>query len=205
MGTFRTASTGAILSAALLALALAGEAAAADGTVTLTQAQLLAAEEATTQFGGNGQILSRAADGAGVLYTIQGGTIDFGKVAARVRLGGADLTGYTSFGLLIDVVSAPNPVEINPFIQTGTTGGLFAQDVPGVKLQGDSFASFVDLSGVSQLDNTFALGFQYFTAGDVELPPAQTVVIRVSPVPEPGTGLLLALGLAGLAARRRAG
>ena len=173
-------------------------------TLTLSQAQLLSVEEVTSLFGGNGQILSRVADGAGVLYTIQGGTIDFGKVAARSRQGGADLTGYDLFGLQIDIVSAPNPVEINPFIQTGPSGGTFTQDIPGVKVQGDSFTSYIDLSGVSQLNNSFALGFQYFSAGNVVQPPAQTVMIRVSPVPEPSTEWLVALGLAGFALLRRA-
>jgi hypothetical protein len=192
-----------LLVSSLLAVVVTLSAPAEATAITLTQAQLLSAEEVTTEFGGNGQILSRVADGTGVLYTIQGGTIDFGKVAARVGFGGADLTGQARFGLQIDIVSAPNPVEINPFIQTGPTGAIFAQDVPGAKQQGDSFASFVDLSAVSQLDDTFALGFQYFTAGNVLTPPAQTVMIRVSPIPEPGAGLLVIAGLLGLTAWSR--
>ncbi|HXK23125.1 MAG TPA: hypothetical protein VMS55_10665 [Myxococcota bacterium] len=185
------------------ALAVVFAVPAGAATFTLTQAQLLSLEEVTTLFGGNGQILSRVADGGGVLYTIQGGTIDFGKVSARTQLGGADLSGYDLFGLQIDIVSAPNPVEIIPFIQTGAMGGIFTQDVPGVKVQGDSFASYVDLSGVSRLNDTFALGFKYFTAGNVLQPPAQTVVIRVSPIPEPSTEVLVALGIAAFALVRR--
>jgi hypothetical protein len=168
-------------------------------TVTLSQAQLLAMEEVTTLFGGNGHVVSRVADGNGVLFEIQGGTVDFGKVALRFRLSGAarDLTAYDDFGIQIDVVSAPNPVEINPFVFTGSQGQIFHQDVPGVKVQGDSFTSFVPLAGISQLNNADSLGFQYFTAGDVLEPASQTVQIRVSPIlaPEPSG---LALWLAGL-------
>lgn len=191
------------LLAHLLATALLLAPAAGATTLTLSQSQLLAADEATTLFGGNGQVLSRVADGDGVLFEIQGGTIDFGKVALRVLLNGADLTAYSAFGLRIEIVSAPNPVEVNPFIHTGSTGTIFNQDVPGVKVQGDVFASFVPLAGVAQLDNAFAIGFQYFTAGDVEEPAAQTVLIRVSPIPEPGTLLPTALGLAALGAGAR--
>jgi hypothetical protein len=170
-------------------------------TVTLSQDDLLAAEEVTTLFGGNGQVVSRVADGAGVLFEIQGGTIDYGKVALRVLLTGAerDLSGYDAFGLRIDIVSAPNPVELNPFVFTGDFGTQFYQDVPGVKVQGDSFTSFVSLVGISQPNNAHSLGFQYFTAGNVLEPAAQTVLIRVSPIavqtPEPSAGLLALLGL----------
>ena len=172
--------------------------------ITLSQADLLAAEEVTTLFGGNGHVVSRVADGDGVLFEIQGGTIDFGKVALRVLLSGAerDLSGYDQFGLRIEIVSAPNPVEINPFVFTGSQGTQFYQDVPGVKVQGDSFTSFVPLAGISQPTNGHSLGFQYFTAGDILEPEAQTVLIRVSPIPEPSV-LALALGGLPLLARRR--
>lgn len=165
--------------------------------ITLSQADLLAAEEVTRLFGGNGHVVSRVADGDGVLFEIQGGTVDFGKVALRVLLSGAerDLTGYDEFGLRIEIVSAPNPVEINPFVFTGSQGTQFYQDVPGVKVQGDSFTSFVPLAGISQPTNGHSLGFQYFTAGDVLEPEAQTVLIRVSPLPEPS---VLALAIVAL-------
>jgi hypothetical protein len=191
------------LLARVLATALLLAPAAGATTLTLSQAQLLAADEVTTLFGGNGQVLSRVADGDGVLFEIQGGTIDFGKVALRVLLNGADLTAYSEFGLRIAIVSAPNPVEVNPYIQTGSTGTIFHQDVPGVKVQGDVFDSFVPLAGVAQLNNAFGIGFQYFTAGNVEEPAAQTVLIRVSPIPEPGTLLPAALGIAALGAGAR--
>jgi hypothetical protein len=190
--------------ATALAAGLLSASTAAAATITLSQSQLLAAEEVTTLFGGNGHVVSRVPDGDGVLFEIEGGTIDFGKVALRVPLFGADLTAFTEFGLRIEIVSAPNPVEVNPFIFTGTNGTIFNQDVPGVKVEGDVFDTFVPLSGVLQLGNTHSLGFQYFTAGNVEEPAAQTVLLRVSPIPEPGTLALAALGLAALGLRARA-
>lgn len=175
---------------------------AAATTVTLSQAQLLGLSEVTAFFGGNGQVLSRTADGGGVLFEIQGGTIDYGKVALRLLLNGADLTPYDDFGLHVDVLSAPDPVEVNPFVQTEPTGTNFVEDVPGAKVAGDSFDSFVSLVGVTALEDAYALGFQYFTSVGVVDPPAQVALIRVSPiagaayavpVPEPGVPMLLAL------------
>jgi len=167
--------------------------------VTLSQAELLAAQDVTALFGGNGHVVSRVADGDGVLFEIQGGTIDYGKVALRFLLTGAqrDLTGYDEFGLRIEIVAAPSPVEINPFVFTGSQGTQFYQDVPGVKVQGDSFTSFVPLAGISQPSNGHSLGFQYFTAGDVLEPAAQTVSIRVSPLlaPEPSVWALALVAL----------
>jgi hypothetical protein len=111
------------------------------------------------------------------------------------------------------VVSAPDPVEVNPFVQTGPTGTVFTENEPGVKVQGDAFDSFVPLAGVGELDTGFGLGFQYFTAGDVLEPESQLVLLRVSPipgaafiepVPEPGTALLtLAALCAGVSWTRR--
>jgi hypothetical protein len=193
MGRMRLTLLAGVLASMLLAPCIAQ-----GTTLTLSQAQLLSASDVTILFGGNGQVLSRTPDGNGVLFQIQGGTIDYGKVGVRVLLNGADLTGYSAFGLRIEIVSAPNPVEVNPFVQTGSNGSIFTQDVPGVKVQGDAFDAFVSLSGVAQLDNAYGVGFQYFTAGDVVDPAAQTVLIRISPVPEPASLLLLALGLAAL-------
>jgi hypothetical protein len=78
--------------------------------------------------------------------------------------------------------------------------------VPGVKVEGDAFDSFVPLAGAPHLDEGYAAGFQYFTAGDVLEPEAQIVRIRISPIPEPATLLLVAAGLGalGLAQRQRA-
>jgi len=199
-----------------LVLASLGTAAsAAATTVTLSQSQLLGLAEVTAFFGGNGSVLSRTADGAGVLYEIEGGTIDYGKVALRMYLFGLDLTGFDDFGLRVEVVSAPSPVEVNPFVQTEPSGTTFVEDVPGVKMEGDVFDSFVPLAGVPALDVGYALGFQYFTSVGVIDPPAQIAWIRVSPipgaelvlteVPEPGPALLLALAAAsgaGLSRRR---
>jgi hypothetical protein len=53
------------VSLVLAVLALSSPAGAA--TITLSQAGLLAAEEVTILFGGNGRVLSRVADGGGVL------------------------------------------------------------------------------------------------------------------------------------------
>jgi hypothetical protein len=193
-----------LLAAVLLSTLIARPAAAL--LVTLSQAELLAAQEVTTLFGGNGQVLSRVADGNGVLFTIQGGTIDYGKVALRLLLTGSarDLSGYDAFALHFEVVSAPNPVELNPFVFTGNAGTQFYQDVPGVKVQGDSFTSLVPLAGISQPTLGHSLGFQYFTAGDVLEPLSQTVQIRVSPVlaPEPGAWALLLCALPLLASSR---
>jgi len=189
----------------LIALVLAGAAAgraSAASYFTPTQQELLNADDVTVQFGGNGSILSATADGDGVLFEIAGGTIDFGKVAARVR-GPRDLSAFDGYALHIDVVLAPNPVEVNPFILTGSNGQLFVQDVPGVKQQGDSFDTLVPFAGVQNIDDVYGFGFQYFTAGNIETPFAQTVTIRVTPIPEPSSAVLLVAGLMALALRRR--
>ena len=60
-----------LLAHALATTVLLLASAAGATTLTLSQAQLLAAEEATILFGGNGQVLSRVADGDGVLFEIR--------------------------------------------------------------------------------------------------------------------------------------
>jgi len=176
-------------------------------SVTLTQAELLAAADITPLFGGNGYVVSRVADGPGVLFEIEGGTIDYGKVALRFLLSGTarDLSGYDDFGLTFEIVSAPNPVEVNPFVTTGSSGTHFYQDVPGPKVQGEVFTSYVPLAGIAEPSSGHGLGFQYFTAGDVLEPAAQRVWIRVTPlaVPEPSAWLLACAALGVAALRRR--
>lgn len=176
-------------------------------SLTLSQEQLLTLEDVTSFFGGNGEILSRTASGDGVLFEIAGGTIDYGKVAGRWRIGGADLTPYDAFGLHMEIVQAPAALLINPFVQTGPSGYQFFEDVSGDRVQGDAWDGVVSLSGLPYLDVGYALGFQYFTAGGVEMTPAQTVQVRIDPLagadviglPEPGTLLACSLGLAGAA------
>ena len=195
----RLLATASLIAALVLAPAVRARAVT---IFTPTQQQLLNAQEVTILFGGNGSVLSRTPDGSGVLYEIAGGTTDFGKVALRIS-GGGDLSGFDAYGVHIDIVLAPSPVEINPFIQTGPTGSTFVQDVPGVKIQGDSFDSLVSLSGVPNIDNVFGFGFQYFTAGNAVNPPAQTVWIRVSPIPETSPLAAIGVGLALLASSRQ--
>ena len=98
---------------------------------------------------------------------------------------------------------AANPVEINPYIQTGDQGQDFFEDEPGVKSEGDAFESFVLLTGITNIDEVFGFGFQYFTAGDITEPAEQTVLIRITPIPEASTAVMIAMGLGGLALARR--
>jgi hypothetical protein len=172
------------------------------GIYTPTQQQLFDAEDITSEFGGNGQVLSRSLDGAGVRYEIQGGTIDFGKVALRIE-GQQDLSDFNAYGLHIEILTAANSVEINPYIQTGDQGQDFFEDEPGVKSQGDAFDSYVSFAGIPNIDDVFGVGFQYFTAGDVGAPTEQIVLIRITPIPEPSTATLIAIGISCLALTRR--
>lgn len=201
-----------VLGGIALALSLLVARPAGATTLTLSQDQLFALDDITSFFGGNGRITDRTLDRDGVLFEIEGGTIDYGKVAARARFGRVDFTPYDAFGLHVEVVAAPNPVEVKPFAQTESLGLTFVEDSPGEKVQGDAFDSFVPLVGVPHLDWGYALGFQYFTAGGVENPTAQTVQLYVAPVagadvivivPEPTTGLLVTLGVLAVTARSR--
>jgi hypothetical protein len=201
--------------AAWLGLACAVAMAAASAShavpVTLSQDQLLSAQDATTIFGGNGEIVSRTADAGGVLFEIETSTIDFGKVALRLLLNGADLSAYDAYGLHFDLVSVPNPIVVTSYVQRN--GASFAEAVSGDQEEGDSLDVVLALSGTGY-DDVAYLGFQVFAAGGLEEPPAQTLLLRVSPlagadavvplpteppppVPEPGT--LLLLGLSALA------
>jgi hypothetical protein len=204
----RRRSRGTLHAVALLVAALAGGsltgAASAATYFTPTQQELLAVQDITELFGGNGSILSATADGDGVVFEIAGGTVDFGKVAARV-LGPRDLSGFDGYALQVEIVLAPYPVEVNPFIQTGSSGQLFVQDIPGVKQQGDTFVSIVPFAGVANIDHVYGFGFQYFTAGDIEMPLAQNVTLRITPIPEPSTAALAGVGTCALALLRRRG
>ena len=125
-----------------------------------------------------------------------------------------DLTPYDAFGLHFEIVSATLPVAINPFVQTGSSGLNFYESVNDTS-EGEAFDATVPLAGLSELTLGYALGFQYFTLADTELPPAQDVLIYVAPlsgaeelgsvpvpVPEPGPALLVAAGLLCLGAAR---
>jgi hypothetical protein len=198
-----------LLAGALVA-AIASPAAAL--TLTLSQAQLLTIGDATTDFGGNGGIVSRSADGDGVLFELEQSTIDFGKVAARLFANHADLNAYDGFGFHFDIVLAPDPIVSTAYIQR--YGAVFQEAVSPDQMQGDSYDVVLDMTGVDYGDVAY-LGFQVFAAGGLEEPPAQTILLRVSPlagaeafvpgevVPEPSVLVLLALG-GSMTVRRRA-
>ncbi|MCC5828227.1 MAG: PEP-CTERM sorting domain-containing protein [Phycisphaeraceae bacterium] len=144
------------------------------------------------------------ADGDGVTFDLTLGTDEFGKTpigalnAAVPPLDiGSNLTGFSEIRYYVTVISADGPIEFNPFFQD--TGFTFDQGFSGVLNVGDASWVSVPLSG--NLGDIKGIGFQIFTAGGVENPAANDVVIHVSPVPEPAS--LGLLGLAGLALLRR--
>ncbi|HKJ23981.1 MAG TPA: hypothetical protein VKB65_04110 [Myxococcota bacterium] len=187
-------------------LAMLGPAAPARAlSITFSQTQLLEVLDATTDFGGNGGIVSRTVDGDGVLFELQGSTIDFGKVAARIFLSLADLNAYDAFGFHFDIVLAENPIVTTAYIQR--QGKSFQEAVSADHAQGDAYD--VVLPMTLDYSNVLYLGYQVFAAGGIEEPPAQTLLLRVSPlagavavptgdVPEPGPAVLLALGAGSL-------
>ncbi len=123
--------------------------------------------------------------------------------------------------------TVPNAIELKPFIQTGDgyqwyespEYNLFGLDdestyseflaTDGATFLGDSGILHWDLSGVDNLNDVRKIGFQMYTSGwwDTESSdgtrPAMDATVRVSPVPEPATMLVLGLGGAVLAWKKK--
>ena len=167
-----------------------------------TQQQLFNADDVTVAFGGNGEVLSRSLQGEGVLYELQSGTTDFGKVSLEI-LDPSDLSTFEAYGLSIEFLSASEAVEINPFVRTGPTGLNFFEKKPGVKEEGDLFVTLMPLSGLAEIDTVYSYGFQVFTAGDVISPVSQRVTIRVTAIPEPSPIIAVVAGVAVFVLMRR--
>lgn len=184
----------------------------ADMTVAMADAifypspqQLFDADDVTLEFGGNGMVLDRQLSGQGVVFEIENGTTDFGKVSLQIRQS-IDLSAFDSYSLYVEVLSAEAAVEVNPFVRTGNTGLGFFEVKPGSKVEGDSFLASVPLAGLEEIDNVYSYGFQCFTAGDIVDPVAQRVVLRVSAIPEPSLVVVTAVmaSLSVVMRRRRA-
>ena len=112
--------------------------------------------------------------------------VDFTEGGTPPNLPGGSTIGFvTTTGFLADSDPSTLPNGVNP---TETLGIVFNLQIPG---------SFSEILGeLENGDLRIGLHVQGFTGGGSES-------FVNNPVPEPGVGLLLSLGLAGLAAYRR--
>lgn len=141
----------------------------------------------------------------GVDFTGTLATNNYGQLAMS-KDAPLDFGTDTTFYLRVELLSASGAsesIELNPFLKTGSSWA-FQEDKDGMALGvGESYILDWDLSEVPDLDDIKGYGFQLFTAGGAENPQAMDATIRVTPIPEPATMLVLGLGGAALAWKKR--
>lgn len=141
----------------------------------------------------------------GVDFTGTLATNNYGQLAMS-KDAPLDFGTDTMFYLKVELLSASGAsesIELNPFIKTGGSYA-FNEDKDGMTLGvGESYILDWDLTGMPDLDDIRGYGFQLFTAGGEQNPQAMDAVVRVTPVPEPASMLVLGLGGAVLAWKKR--
>jgi hypothetical protein len=188
-----------------LALLIVMAMSAVAGAGTLSNAELMALELQGWN-GSDATLDSKVDQGAlGVDFTGTMATNNYGQLAMS-KDAPLDFGSDTMFYLKVELLSASGAsesIELNPFIKTGGSYA-FNEDKDGMALGvGESYILDWDLSGVPDIDDIKGYGFQLFTAGGAENPEAMDVTVRVSPVPEPASMLVLGLGGAVLAWKKR--
>ncbi len=180
----------------------------AAGAATLSNAELMALE--LQDWNGSDATLatedSKVDQGAlGVSFTGTLATNNYGQLAMS-KDAPLDFGTDTMFYLKVELLSASGAneaIELNPFIKTGGDYA-FNEDKDGVTLNvGESYILDWDLTGVPDIDDIRGYGFQLFTAGGLANPEAMDATVRVSPVPEPASMLVLGLGGAVLAWKKK--
>jgi hypothetical protein len=124
--------------------------------------------------------------------------------------GGIGLMPFSSTGLALLYVDGVSDALVElPLSIVGSDGSVLGDTGAGVFLLGGPYSLIEDARDASGLGNiSFASQFQlYVLNGEdlVPLPDTSTSIVAFSFVPEPGTAVLLAIGLAavGRASRRR--
>ena len=188
-----------------LALLIVMAMSAVAGAGTLSNAELMALELQGWN-GSDATLDSKVDQGAlGVDFTGTLATNNYGQLAMS-KDAPLDFGSDTMFYLKVELLSASGAsesIELNPFIKTGGSYA-FNEDKDGMALGvGESYILDWDLTGVPDSDDIRGYGFQVFTAGGVENPEAMDVAVRVTAVPEPASMLVLGLGGAVLAWKKR--
>lgn len=114
-------------------------------------------------------------------------------------------------------IKTTEPIDSLFFIVGNSTGSSVAQDITGIgflDITADGEWQTITLSGVTQAgllgrdlagSDPLDFGFGFTSSGSLETfsLQADNFVVNINPIPEPSSALLIALGLVGLARRRR--